>query len=438
MKPILLLAALAIGCASGCLAAAAQPLRAAPARPDSIAAAPAAAIPADPEAATRYYLATVKPEDKARSDAYFEGGYWLMLWNFLYGLGVALLLLATKTSTRMRDWAARLFKGINLRNAAYIVQYVLAVFLLTFPLTLYSDFFREHHYGLSNQSFGHWLGELLTGTAINLAASALLLTLLYLALRRLPRTWWLWGSGVGIFFMMLFMMIGPVFIAPLFNKYQPLAEGPLKASILSLARANGVPADNVYQFDASRQSKRISANVSGFLGTTRISLNDNLLNRCTPAEIRAVLAHEIGHYALHHIAKMLLPMALLMLAGFAFVQMAFGAVQRRWGPAWGVAGISDIAGLPLLMALLSIFFFAVTPLTNTMSRTHEAEADLYGLNAAREPDAFSTLSLKLGEYRKLEPGTVEEWLFFDHPSGYHRIQTSMRWKREMMGNAPGR
>ena len=415
----------------------AQPLPAAPARYDSAAVQPAAAIPGDPEAATRHYLATVKPEDKVRSDAYFEGGYWLTLWGFLYGLGVALLLLATRASARMRDWAGRMFQGQNLKNAAYVVQYFLAVSLLTFPLTLYSDFFREHHYGLSNQTYGHWLGELATGTAINLLFAALLLPLLYLALRRMPRTWWLWGAGAGICFMMLFMVIGPVFIAPLFNKYKPLDEGPLKASILSLARANGVPADNVYQFDASRQSKRISANVSGFLGTTRISLNDNLLSRCTPAEIRAVLAHEIGHYALNHVSKMLLPMALLMLAGFGFVQLAFGAVQRRWGPAWGVAGISDIAGLPLLMALLSAFFLVVTPLTNTLSRTQEAEADLYGLNAAREPDAFSTVSLKLGEYRKLEPGKLEEWLFYDHPSGYHRIYASMRWKHEMMGILPG-
>lgn len=427
---LLCVLALAAGQATLAAAPAAPP----PARPDSIAA--AAAVPLDPEVATQAYLATVTLEDRARSDAYFAGDCWLNLWGFLYGLGVALLLLATKISARMRDLAGRMFKGENGRNAAYVVQYILATTILGFPLTLYAGFFREHKYGLLNQSFGPWLGEQAISLAVGLAGGTLAITLLYLVLRKLPRTWWLWGAGAGIALMMVFMTIGPVFIAPLFNKYKPLDEGPLKASILSLARANGVPADNVYQFDASRQSKRVSANVSGFLGTTRISLNDNLLNRCTPAEVRAVLAHEIGHYVLNHVSSMLLPMALMLALGFAFVHLAFGAVQRRWGRAWGVAGIADIAGLPLLAALLTVFFFALAPLNNTMSRADEAEADLFGLNAAREPDAFSTVCLKLGEYRKLAPGRMEEWLFFDHPSGYHRIYACMRWKKEMGAACP--
>jgi STE24 endopeptidase len=119
--------------------------------------------------------------------------------------------------------------------------------------------------------------------------------------RKLPRTWALWGSIVAIVFLILGVAVGPVYIAPIFNTYKPLAESPLKEKIISLARANGIPATEVWEFDASKQTKRMSANVSGMLGTTRISMNDNLMNRASPEEIQAVLGHEMGHYVLNHI-----------------------------------------------------------------------------------------------------------------------------------------
>src|SRR3712207_1751726 len=158
-----------------------------------------------------------------------------------------------------------------------------------------------------------------------------------------------------------------------------------------MARANGVPADDVLMFDASKQSKRISANVSGIFGTLRISLNDNLLNRSTPEEIQMVMAHELGHYVLNHIPKMLVSFSLVLLAGFAFIAWAFPRVLARWGAGWGVADIQYPAGLPLLMALLSVYFFLATPVMDTLIRTQEAEADLFGLNASRQPDGFATV-----------------------------------------------
>ena len=155
--------------------------------------------------------------------------------------------------------------------------------------------------------------------------------------------------------------IAPVYIAPLFNTYKSLPESPLKKEILSMARANGIPATDVYWFDASRQSKRISANVSGMFGTTRISLNDNLLNRSSPAEITSTMAHEMGHYVLNHIYKGLVFSAMIIALGFAFVKSAFGWVERRWGARWGLRGIDDVAGLPLIVALFGVFMFFMGP-----------------------------------------------------------------------------
>ncbi len=387
-------------------------------------------VPADPIEATEFYLSSVKQEQKDKAAAYFEGDYWLSLWNLLYLLGISWLLLATKLSAKMRQLSERLFKKRFLGDIGYIVQYIIITTILSFPLSLYQGFFREHQYGLSNQTFGTWISEEFTGLLISLVLMSLLISLLYVILRRVKKAWWIWGSGLMLFFLILAMLISPIVIAPLFNKYKPLDEGPVKKVILSMARSNGVPANNVYQFDASKQSKRISANVSGLLGTVRISLNDNLLNRCTPQEIKVVMAHEMGHYVLHHVYQILLVMALLIMAGFAFVNLAFAWFQRRFGTAWGITGIEDIVGLPLIFALLSIFFFIIAPVNNNLSRLTEQEADYFALNLSQEPDAFATIALKMVEYRKLEPGKFEEWLFYDHPSGRTRIYNSMHWKYE--------
>jgi STE24 endopeptidase len=388
----------------------------------------ALAQPPDPDAATRAYLGRLSPQEKARSDAYFEGGYWLTLVDFVYGLAVSWIFLGTGLSRRLRDFAAKWGRRRVLRTAIYSALYVLGVSLLTFPFIFYRGFLREHQYGLSNQTFGPWMKDQLTGLGVALVVFGILLVLLYGVFRFAPRAWWLWGAVTSLSALVVVTLLAPVYIFPLFNDYHPLAEPELRETILEMARANGVPADEVYQFDASRQSKRISANVSGFLGTMRISLNDNLLSRCSPAEIRAVMGHEIGHYALNHVYEGILFFGVVLVAGFGTLKWSFGAVQRRFGERWGIGGIEDEAGLPLLAALLSAYFFVVSPLVNSFIRTNEAEADIFGLNASREADGFAEVALKLAEYRKLDPGPIEEWIFYDHPSGRARIHMAMQWK----------
>ena len=142
------------------------------------------------------------------------------------------------------------------------------------------------------------------------------------------------------------------------------------------------------------------------------------------------MGHEMGHYVLNHAYEGLLFFGVLLLVGFAFLRWGYRAAQRRFGERWGIGGIEDEAGLPLLAAVLSVYFFFATPLINSFVRANEAEADLFGLNATREPEGFAEVALKLGEYRKLDPGPLEEWIFFDHPSGRARIEMAMRWKAE--------
>jgi STE24 endopeptidase len=384
----------------------------------------------DPEAATEQYLARMSPEARARSDAYFEGGYWLQLWGFLYGLLVSWIFLGTGLSARMRDRAERATRFRFLQTFLYAAQYIVGVTLLSLPWAIYTGFFREHKYGLSTQTFGAWLADQGKGLALGIVLGGLALCALYAVLRKAPRTWWVWGAVVSLLFVIVGVAIAPVFIEPLFNKYTELTDPTLREPILSLARANGIPAEHVYVVDASRQTNRVSANVAGLFGTLRIALNDNLLKRTSKAGIESVMGHEMGHYVLHHIAEMILFLGVVLVAGFAFLRSSFDRVLARWGGRWGVRGITDPAGLPLLAALLSVYFFVLTPFLNTFIRTNESEADIFGLNAARQPDGFAEVALLLSEYRKMAPGPIEEWIFYDHPSGRTRIRMAMEWKAE--------
>jgi STE24 endopeptidase len=283
---------------------------------------------------------------------------------------------------------------------------------------------------MANNSFGSWLGDEGKSLGIDLVLGSLFVGVLYLIFRKAPRTWWLWGTVATVAFLAFTVMIGPVYLAPMFNTYKSVPAGPMREQILSLARANGIPADDVYWFDASRQTKRISANVSGLLGTTRISLNDNLMNRSPGESIQAVLGHEMGHYVLNHVYKLLVGFGLVAMCGFAFTSFVFDRFSLRWGSRLGISGISDPGGMPLLAAIVSVWFFLMTPVTNTLVRTQEAEADIFGINASRQPDGFASVAMQLSEYRKIHPGKWEEIFFFDHPSGWNRVHMAMAWKKE--------
>ena len=415
-----------------CVLAAAS-LLAAPTTMPSVIHTPPAAQPSahfDPQAATDAYLAQIPAEAKARSDAYFEGGYWLDLWNFLYGAILALLFLIFGWSAKMRDVAERMTQRGPLRTMIYWVEYAILLFILGLPLAIYEGYIREHQYGLATQTFGPWFGDHLKALGLNLVFGALVAAALFGIVRKLPRTWWIWGSIVMLGFLVFAMLIGPVFITPLFNKTERLTDPSVTGPILRLARANGIPARDVWKIDASRQTTRMSANVSGVGTTMRITMNDNLLRRGSPEEIQAVMGHEMGHYVLNHIYKGILELGLVIVIWFGALQWALTWALARWGEKWRIRGVGDTAVLPLVVLVSSLYFLLFTPVVNTIIRTQEYEADMYGLNASRQPDGFAQAAIHLGEYRKMSPGKLEEIIFFDHPSGRNRIYSAMRWKAE--------
>ena len=384
----------------------------------------------DAVAATNAYMAQIPADKTARSNAYFEGGYWLILWDFLYGAIVALILLNLRWSAKMRDLSERVTRFKPVHTFVYWLQYLVLTSVLIFPLTVYEGYFREHKYGLATQTFGPWLGDQLKALGVGLVLGGLLVVVLFGIVRRLPRTWWIWGSVVTILFTIFGVLIAPVYIVPIFNKVTRLDDPKGVDPILSMARANGIPAKDVYTMDASRQSTRMSANVSGFANTMRITLNDNLLRRGSPEEIQAVMGHEMGHYVMNHIYKFIMFNAIETVLFFALLYWGLGWSLQRWGEKWQIRSVGDTAVVPLVVLLALAYGFVTTPIDNTMIRTQEKEADMFGLNAARQPDGFAQAAIHLGEYRKMNPAPIEEFIFFDHPSGRNRIYAAMRWKAE--------
>ena len=384
----------------------------------------------DVDKATESYIALLSPEQRAQSDAYFEGGYWLQLWGFLYGLLVCVVFITTGLSQKLRDIPKRISHRPWLYTAIYAAFWLLAAELLTLPWALYTGYFREHAYGLSNLSLGAWFGEAGKGLLVSLIIVPWLIAGLFAAVRKAGETWWLRAGAAGFVVIMLIGMIAPVFISPLFNDYKPLPDGAVKSAIFSLARANQIPTDNVVYFDASKQTNRVSANVSGFAGTIQVSLNDNLLDKTSLPEIKAVMGHEMGHYVLNHGFRNVLFISIVMMFGFWFVHKLIDRVIARFGVRYGIVERTDPAVLPIAVVVFSFFFLLATPVTNSIIRTAEKEADLYGLNSAREPHGFATAAMRLSTYRKIHPSKWEEIIFFDHPSGYDRVHSSMLWLQE--------
>ena len=260
----------------------------------------------DVEAATRAYLDTLQGAARAKSDSYFEGGYWLPLWGALVTILAYWAMLHFRWSAAWSGWASRVTKRRWIQPALYAVPFTIAGAVLTLPWTIYVAFVREHQYGLSNQTFLEWFKEWGIALGVGDVTGAIFFAIIYAVIRNSPKRWWLWGAAATGALLAVLILLAPIFIEPLLNKYTPMPAGPVRSEILRIAHEQGIPTNDVYVVDASKQSKRISANVAGLGPTIRIALNDNLLNRSNIAGIKAVMGHEMGHYKLYHIQKLLL------------------------------------------------------------------------------------------------------------------------------------
>ena len=383
----------------------------------------------DPEKAAQSWIDTIPGEVRRKADQYTEGGYWLILWNFVAAALVAWLFLFGGLSAYIKRKADKIPRR-NAGNMVYILLYLLLSYLLTLPLDCYQNFIRERQYGFSNQNFAQWFESDVSTFLVEIMIAGPFLVLIYRVFRKAKENWWWWGAGISIVCTILVIVVYPVFIAPLFNNYVPLKDAALKQRIMSMARANEVHIDQVYVYDESLQTKAFNASASGIGSTARISFNDNILNHCTDDEITAIIGHEMGHYVLNHLLILSLEFGILIVIGFGFVKWAFDKLAARYDRRWMLSSIQEVTSRPVLVFLFTFYFFIMTPVSNSIIRTVETEADNYGLNAAREPDASAAVFIKTADNHKIAPGYWEEIFFYDHPCRQKRILRAMKWKAE--------
>jgi STE24 endopeptidase len=375
------------------------------------------------------------PADQSRQKAYSHGRYALYFVNVFWGMLVLYLLLTTGLSARLRELAA----GVSHRNSIVVFLYTLAFVLFTsvvsFPLDFYGGYIREKRYGFAHQTPLGWMGDWAKALAVGIVFGGIFAVVVYAVIRKFPRGYWLGASAAAILFVVFTMAVFPVFIAPLFNKFKPLQPGPLKQRLLEMAHAQRIPAREVFEVDASRQSGHTNAYVAGFLGTQRIVLYDTILKTDTPGEIFAVMGHEMGHYVLNHLWKGIALISLSILFGAWLIKTLFAPLAARH-PEWGFREVSDPAGLPLILLILSVYQFVLTPADSGFSRAFEHQADAFSLEVTRDPDSLASAFRKFNtvDLSELDPPPWIEFWLYSHPSLRHRVEFCEQWKREHSGS----
>ena len=356
--------------------------------------------------------------------------YALYFIGTAYGFGVLLLILNSGWSRKLRDLAARLTSNRFFMAMIYIALFTLVSALLTFPLDYYSSFMVPHQFDLSNQSFAAWMWDHIKGLLVGLVIGTIVGALALSGIRAMPRRWWLalWLGGIPI--SIFLVVIAPVLIDTVFNKFEPLKNPVLRQKLLDLASLAGISGADVFQVDRSKQTKTMNAYVTGIGPTKRIVLWDTLLAKMSDDEILAVMGHEMGHYVLNHIWKGMAIGAVGMLGVLFAGQRIVEKGTSKWGPKWGFATPDDPAALPYLLLVLGAITFLSTPVVAGYSRRIEHQSDMFTLELTHLNEAAATAFVKFAEDSKIDPRPpklIELWLY-SHPTLADRIEFALSYR----------
>lgn len=396
---------------------------------DSVVADSAASVVRPSPPPPRDYLAEMRAAFTPETRAYWGTRVALAFIAPLAVILVGLLVLFSGLAAKMRDVARVLGHTCWVQLLIVLVLFTLVMLVLTFPLSWYSDFALERQYGLSDQRFGAWLLDLLKETVVGIVTLGVvpILALSYRAIERSPRRWWLWLALATLPIAVAGVLIQPLVVDPLFNKFQPLHDQHLKARILQLAERAGIPGRKVYEVDKSQQTKTYNAYVNGFGVSQRIVIWDTTLHGMEEDEILFVMGHEMGHYKLGHIWKGIVATALGSFAFFGLIFVLARWAVRRFGDAWGFRELHDPASLPLMMTLISLMTFLSQPIVNAYSRSVESQADVFALEVTQTNDAGARAFLKLSSQNRSnpEPPAWIRLVLYSHPTVSERVHLAI-------------
>jgi STE24 endopeptidase len=370
------------------------------------------------------------PEPSALALRYHRSGN--LLWAGATALDLLLpaALLFTGASARVRRLAAGLARGRGFATiAVYGAVYSLIQAVVFLPLSWYAGYVRQHAYGLSTETAEAWLGDWGKAVALSALFAALLLWIPYRLLRASPRRWWLWTGLLTAPLAALAMIVIPLYVAPLFDRYDRMRDPALEARIHRLAARAGIPDSRIYEVKKSDETRRVNAYVTGFGGTKRIVLWDTLVDRLSPDEVVFVVGHEIGHFVLRHTLTIIVTATLLVTLSLYAVHRVAGWLLARFAHRFGFDRLDDVASLPLLAVVGGVVMLAATPAALALSRWEEREADRFGLEITQDNPAAARAFVRLQQDNLGVPRTGLLFRLWrgSHPDLADRIEFANRY-----------
>jgi STE24 endopeptidase len=349
--------------------------------------------------------------------------------------GVLLLgLLLLGGAHRLRELAAAIAQWVpggieeGMTVAAMTIMLVVIMQVVELPFAFYQGYLLEHHYGLSTQSAGHWLADQAKGVALGLVLAIAAASVVYLALRESPDQWWWISAAVFALATIVLTRLAPVVLLPIFYKFKPLDRPALADRLIALATRARTDVVGVFEWVLSGHTKKANAALAGMGRTRRILLSDTLLADYSEDEIEVILAHELAHHVHRDLWRGIAVQSVILLGGF-FVA---GLILRMVADPLALRGLSDPAGLPVLLLAGGVWSFLALPLANASSRAQERAADRYALTTTRNVDAFVTAMKRLSQQNLAEeyPSPIVRWLFYSHPPIRERIDAARAFARE--------
>lgn len=387
----------------------------------------------NPVVETARYIDSLGPEALAKAAAYTSASHWMLLWGLVVSAIVTFVVvrlgLLERISVKMdkRGWALRTF--------LLCVAFFLISALISLPWGIYQEWGFEKSYGRTSQPLSDFLMQDAIGILMSSILGGLFFLGVYALMRRAGKKWWLWSGGLAAFAAAATILLSPVLIEPIFNDYKPVPEGPVRTALIQMADEAGISHEKLLMFDGSRQSNNFTANVSGVFGTGRIAISDVALKQASLDEVKAVTGHEVGHYVLGHVWRIVFLFAGLAMVGFFLADRLFDRVALLFG---SKAKVGDAEGLPVLLFIVSVLGIIAQPVLNSVVRIGESEADAYSLRTVNLPDALAAALVKTAEYRYPRPSAFEEIAFYSHPSVERRVRRAMEWKAAQMKKAKSR